>query len=256
MGKKGGKSPKKGRSGSPKGGKKSPTPAGDGPKPYVDYTRWVKPPTPEPKDYDLPNEVEVAARNGDIDRIKFWLEEQNGHVDAQWYPDVSWRVTTPGNFGCTMLQNAAANRGERLVVYLIDKGASLDLQDANGETALMLAAKSRMRGYGHHDASDRIVITLLKHGASTTLTNKDGRNAKAIINPVLLGGVGGLGGPISSGDVLPPQIMLAAARPRSASASYLRPTAVHSTPGTQKAPGLATSQRYLDRAYKLEIRKD
>ena len=232
MPKKGGKK----RPGSPKG-RKEKAPPGEM-TPWIDHTRWVRPPTPPPKVTELPTEVKVAAQRGDAVRVQRWLEDDNGHVDAQWWPVTSWAVPAAANQGCTMLMAAAANRAEHLVVFLLDHGAAIDVQDAKGDTALMLAARLRLRGYGLHDATDRIVLTLLRKGASVTLQNHDGQTARSIINPVFLGGHNSYPGPAHV-DI--PRRLLLAPPTLSASAAYLR------SPSHRAAPTLPQRSRYLDR---------
>jgi ankyrin repeat protein len=64
---------------------------------------------------------------------------------------------------------AAASAGRTSEVEtLLSKGAAVDAQDADGDTALMLSIMS-----GHPD----IVELLRKHGASLTLVNKAGQRA-------------------------------------------------------------------------------
>lgn len=153
---------------------------------YVDHTQYIRPPTPPPRLTELPSEVKNAAMVGDVLRVHQWLTTDHGHVDATWHNRRS-RLPLMGQ-GWTTLHAAAASGAEDVVSYLLDNEASLDLQDDKGETALMLAGKARMCGYGHHDKTDRIVLQLIKAGASLTISNYSGATAAAMINPVFLGG--------------------------------------------------------------------
>ncbi len=244
MGKKGGG--KKGGKSSPKGkGKKAAADPGSAVT-YIDHAKYVRPDTPPPKDMDLPTEVKMAALEGNISRIMQWLDEDNGHVDAQWFHPTAWMQPAAAHQGYTMLMAAAASRAEKLVVLLLDEGASIDMQDAAGDTALMLAARTRLRGYGMHDVTDRIVLTLIQHGASLTLANRRGESASTIVNPMF---IGGHSWPADMAPAYVPTRLLTGggSRPLSASAAYLSPRSQDSTPSFAAAKPMHTAQRYLDR---------
>ena len=132
MGKKGGgkKGGKKGKGGSPKAEA-----------PPASRTAPPPPPPPPPKIRELPDEVKEAAESNDTDKIKAWLHFSNGHVDGTWDKGAVK--------GRTMLMMAAARGAERVVVCLLDHEASLDQQDSNGDTALMLAAQKRQVSGAH-----------------------------------------------------------------------------------------------------------
>ena len=167
MGKKGGG--KKGKKGKGPASPKAPAEPPPPPKP--------PPPPPPPKIRELPLEYKEAAESNDVDKVKNWIHFQNGHVDATYD---GGKIA-----GRTMLMMACDKGAERVVISLLDHEASLDVQDANGDTALMLAALKRQVGYGTHVTSDRIVSNLLKSGASCDIQNKTGRTARSCINPVL-----------------------------------------------------------------------
>jgi hypothetical protein len=235
-GKKGGKSPKKEK------GPKEDKPAVL----YVDHAKWVRPETPPPKDYELPTEVKLAALEGNTQRVLRWLDEDNGHVDAQWFRSIAWMQPAAAHQGFTLLMCAASSRAEKLVTLLLDEGASIDMQDAAGDTALMHAARARLRGYGNHDATDRIVLTLMERGSSLTLNNRRGESVSTMINSQFV-----VSRPRSA-DAKPevPIRLLTGggSRPLSASAAYLSPRMQESKMSTlSTAGGVHTAQRYLDR---------
>ena len=58
--------------------------------------------------------------------------------------------------------------------FLIAKGADLDIQDENGNTALMIAVR---KGYGHIQGAKR----LIDRGANLDLKNKQGQTAEDIV---------------------------------------------------------------------------
>jgi ankyrin repeat protein len=60
------------------------------------------------------------------------------------------------------------------VRMLLDAGAAVDAQAANGDTPLHDAAEN-----GHR----AVVQVLLGHGASTTLVNGDGKTAADVVRP-------------------------------------------------------------------------
>ena len=67
---------------------------------------------------------------------------------------------------------------------LLDKGASVDLQDSHGNTALVHAALRRQRGYGFVDDYTQILTDLLGAGARDNIPNREGRSANTIMNPI------------------------------------------------------------------------
>jgi ankyrin repeat protein len=70
--------------------------------------------------------------------------------------------------GWTPLHYAASGPDPEVVAYLLDRGAAIDAQAANGSTALMMAAR-----YGALDAAP----LLLKRGANPSLRNAAGLSA-------------------------------------------------------------------------------
>ena len=77
-----------------------------------------------------------------------------------------------GGRGQTMLMVASENGHVQLVIALMDRGANPNAQDHNGDTAMMLAARKRMLGYGSHASSDRCVLYLMQQGADPEIVNK------------------------------------------------------------------------------------
>ena len=144
MGKKGGKKGKK--------GKKGKAPAG--PSPLL-----------------LPEDVRRAAANGDLAKVTAWLDgggAVNAMHDSPVLPDRRR----------TLLMISSRKGHERFVTTLLQRGASVNLQDANGATALMMAA-----GAGHA----LVVRRLLWAGASPFICNGTGYSAEQIAEEALHG---------------------------------------------------------------------
>jgi len=73
---------------------------------------------------------DVAAREGDAHAVAAWLDEGGG-VDAR----------CAERYGVTLLMAAAVGGHEAMVRMLLQRGASVNLQDSLGRTALMHAAR-------------------------------------------------------------------------------------------------------------------
>ena len=84
---------------------------------------------PKPEGEGPPAGVWLAAREGEAQAVAAWLDE-GGAVDARC---AEYK-------GATLLMSAAALGQEAIVRMLLQRGASIDLQDSNGITALMSAA--------------------------------------------------------------------------------------------------------------------
>ena len=110
-----------------------------------------------------------------VDSTETW-----GHPDAM--------CMTGQPRGQTMLMAAALHGRLNCVVALLDRGAHMDQQDINGDTALMQAARRRMCGYGSHDGSDKCVRFLLSQGADANIPNNSGVSARTFINPAFNAG--------------------------------------------------------------------
>ena len=79
----------------------------------------------------LPEGVGLAAVDGDVQAVTAWLDEGGGV-----------NVHCPERCSMTLLMVATAAGQEALVRMLLQRGASVDLQDSDGFTALMRAAQS------------------------------------------------------------------------------------------------------------------
>ena len=98
---------------------------------------------------------------GDEAAVVAWLDG-GGHVDALWDAQASSLRSL------TMLMFASAGGHAEIVDLLLERKASVDLQDSDGRTALMNAAR-----FGH----TAIVQRLLKAGAHIALRNREGKTA-------------------------------------------------------------------------------
>ena len=94
-----------------------------------------------------------AAINGDAQAVAAWLDKGGG-VDS------GCAETSPERYGATLLLAATAGGQEAMVRRLLQRGASVNLQDSRGATALMAAA------LGGHTA---IVQVLLDAKADASL---------------------------------------------------------------------------------------
>ena len=108
----------------------------------------------------LPADVSAAACEGDAQAVAAWLDEGGG-VDA--------RCAEAADM--TLLMAAAFGGQEAMVRMLLQRGASVNLQDSIGTTALMYAA-----GNGH----TTIVQALLDAKADPSLQDHDGSTALMI----------------------------------------------------------------------------
>ena len=107
----------------------------------------------------LQKALQMAASNGDVDRIQRLLEEPAGdYVD----------INAPDEEGTAPLIYAACFNHPKVVSVLLDAGAIVDRQDRNQWTSLMWAMTNRHK---------EIVKTLLEHGASPDIKSSSGRTA-------------------------------------------------------------------------------
>jgi ankyrin repeat protein len=90
-------------------------------------------------------------------------------------------INEQGPDGETALILAAANNNPEVVAILIDAGANTEVQDNEGLTSLMVAAK--------YTKNSEVVTTLLKAGADEKVKDKLGKTAYdyAMGNPKLVG---------------------------------------------------------------------
>ena len=104
----------------------------------------------------LPDTILQAAKDGDVAAVQAWLDIK-GHIDAR-------ESTAQG----TLLMAAGVFGQVQLVQLLLGRGASIDLQNNDGLTALICATVN-----GNHS----IVSVLLRAGASADLHAINGKTA-------------------------------------------------------------------------------
>ena len=111
----------------------------------------------------LPEEIHLSAQRGELQKVVKWLRK-GGLVDALG------STTTRGGRPTTtiLLLTAAAFDQLEMVRELLKRGASVDLQNSLGASALINAA-----GNGHLS----IVLVLLQHSANLDLQNIEGGTA-------------------------------------------------------------------------------
>ncbi|SPO03790.1 probable protein localized to golgi-vacuole transport vesicle [Cephalotrichum gorgonifer] len=113
----------------------------------------------------LQKSLNMAASNGDVDRIKKILTgKARGFVD----------INAPDEDGTPALIYASCFGHESVVEALIDAGADVDKQDRNQWTALMWAMTNRHKS---------IAKLLLDHGASAEQKTSSGRTAFDFVPP-------------------------------------------------------------------------
>lgn len=78
------------------------------------------------------------------------------------------------------LHNAVANNNYKIVSYLIEKGAKIDIQEVNGNTALWKAVMN----YRGDEEELKIINLLLLKGASIDIKNIYGISVIDVINTV------------------------------------------------------------------------
>ena len=111
----------------------------------------------------LPIEIHQSAERGELPKVVKWLRK-GGVVDAHCSSTTrSGRATTT-----TLLRTAAIHDQLEMVRELLKRGASVNLPNSLGGTALMEAAN-----YGELS----IVIVLLQHSADPDLQTIDGCTA-------------------------------------------------------------------------------
>ena len=90
-----------------------------------------------------------------------------------------------------MLMAASLHGRMNVVILLLDRRATVNQQDANGDTALLHAARRKMCGYGSHDGRERCIRYLLNHGGDPDIPNRQGISASTYINPTCAAGTFG-----------------------------------------------------------------
>jgi len=114
-----------------------------------------------PKEHWTSLHMHLAAERGDVAEVASWLD-RGAHVDAAFQPAIG------DAGGITMLMIASMRGHVALVDFLLEHGASVDLQNKHGTTALAGAAAE-----GH----DTIVRRLRRAGARTELVDSVGTTA-------------------------------------------------------------------------------
>ena len=108
-------------------------------------------------------EILVSALQGELQKVAKWLRK-GGPVNA-----LSSTTTSRGQTSTFGLLHASAINGQLEVAReLLKRGASVDLQNSQGYTSLMVAAQN-----GHLS----VVLLLLQHSANPGLQDTDGTTA-------------------------------------------------------------------------------
>ena len=111
----------------------------------------------------LPKELHRSAQLGELQKVVKWLRK-GGAVDA-----LGSATSTDGRpITTTLLHAAASNNQLEIVRELLERGASVDLQNSFGRTALMDAAF-----YGHLS----VLPLLLQYSANPDLQSNKGSTA-------------------------------------------------------------------------------
>ena len=113
----------------------------------------------------LPSNLLEAAQNNEVDAVRAYLEEGGGHVDA-----------ADKQLGGTMLMCASSAGNLAIMDMLLNHGASVDVCDANGCTALGAACFA---------LEEHAVQRLLDAGASVDIADNVG------LTPLMLASLAG-----------------------------------------------------------------
>ena len=117
-----------------------------------------------PEDEMLPDNIAACVQEGDLEGVVAWLTG-GGHCDARFNaPDGSVRDST-------LLMMSCGLGHEALATLLLERGASVNLQNSYGGSALQAASAE---GY------DGIVTKLCAAKADLTLADKNGDTALAL----------------------------------------------------------------------------
>lgn len=126
--------------------------------------------TEEEKRDKLQKSLNMAASNGDVDRVRKILGSKESPSRLRSYVDVD----APDDDGTPPLIYAACFGHKDVVQCLIEAGADVDKQDRNRWSALMWAMTNRHKG---------IAKLLLDSGASTDARTASGRTAFDFVAP-------------------------------------------------------------------------
>ena len=110
----------------------------------------------------LPLDIVSSAERGQLPKVFRWLGE-GGAIDALCPITMNGQNTTT-----SLLLTATSSGHLEMVRELLNRGASVDLPNTNGSTALMYTAV-----FGHHS----ILLLLLQHSANPDLQDVDGNTA-------------------------------------------------------------------------------
>ena len=123
----------------------------------------------------LPVDVIEAAREGNLETVRNWLDDDSD--GARDVNDIDDDPDDPDADGWTLLQNTSAGNDAtitsehvELARYLLSRGASVDAGAANRVTALLTACYI---SYG--EARQELISLLLSAGASPNVRNEFGR---------------------------------------------------------------------------------
>uniref|UniRef100_A0A7S3AT81 Uncharacterized protein n=1 Tax=Haptolina ericina TaxID=156174 RepID=A0A7S3AT81_9EUKA len=110
----------------------------------------------------LPDDLLSAAGKGDEVPITTWLDS-GGIVNArgEHRPIASWDIR---HCGITLLMEASLHGNEKLVSMLLDRGAAVQLQDIEGNTALHIVAHGHVQRNPWNAWPSGIVARLLQNG--------------------------------------------------------------------------------------------
>lgn len=189
-----------------------------------------------------------AARNGQYNLVRQFIKE-GANIDAldkngenllmaaaesqtprllNYLTPQYFFIDTADRAGKTALMYST-QKGTKALQWLINKGADLDLRDANGDTALMHAIKNN---------NNSAALLLLREGADITAVNKQNKNALQLAQ-----------------EVMPNSPVVIELQEIRAEEGFQRPQAYQTAPRAVAAPKQQTSdeeiaalQRQLDEA--------
>ena len=127
----------------------------------------------------LPAEIAHAAREGDLETVRNWLDDDSD--GARDVNDVDRDPADPDADGWTLLQSTSGasdgtitSQHVELARYLLSRGASVDACAASGQTPLLTACY-----VSHGEARQDLISLLLSAGASPNARNEFSRTPLA-----------------------------------------------------------------------------